>query len=148
MKHISISYISQMYHNPICTIQVMIWQCKCNGDDMHVSLLDPKISPLFGNIKNRTNGVSTKSRLRRWRWKHKAHVSHHILMLTLQTILNALNPLLEMLKLWGEDSLIMIHTILNTLKPRSEARLILIHAILHRVEPSITDYNKLLHASA
>ena len=69
-------------------------------------------------------------------------------MLTLQTILNVLNPLLEMLKLWGEDSLIMIYTILNTLKSRSEARLILIHAILHGVEPSITDYNKLLHASA
>ena len=69
-------------------------------------------------------------------------------MLTLQMILNALNPLLEMLKLWGEDNLIMIHMILNTLKPRSEARLILIHEILHRVEPSITDYNKLLHASA
>ena len=55
MKHIEISYISQMYHNPICTIQVMIWQCKYN-DDMHVSLLDPKIYPPFGNIKNEQRG--------------------------------------------------------------------------------------------
>ena len=55
MKHIGISYISQMYHNPICTIQVMIWQCKYN-DDMHVSLLDPTISPIFGNIKNEQRG--------------------------------------------------------------------------------------------
>ena len=31
---------------------------------------------------------------------------------------------------------------------KSEASLILIHAILHGVEPSITDYSKLLHASA
>ena len=51
-------------------------------------------------------------------------------MLTLQAILNTLNPLLEILKLW------------------SEASLILIHAILHGVELCIIDYNKLLHVSA
>ena len=49
----------------------------------------------------------------------------------------------------------LIHVILNTLKPlleipklRSEASLILIHVILHGVEPCITNYSKLLHASA
>ena len=51
-------------------------------------------------------------------------------MLTLQAILNMLNPLLEILKLW------------------SEANLILIHTILHGVETCITDHNKLFHASA
>ena len=51
-------------------------------------------------------------------------------MMTLQAILNTLNPLLEMLKLWDETSLILIY------------------AILHGVEPSITDYSKLLHVSA
>ena len=51
-------------------------------------------------------------------------------MLTLQAILNMLNALLEILKL------------------RSEANLILIHAIFYGVEPCITDYSKLLHASA
>ena len=55
MKHIGISYISQMYHNPICTIQLMIWQCK-NNNDMHVSLLYPKISSPVGNIKNEQRG--------------------------------------------------------------------------------------------
>ena len=72
-------------------------------------------------------------------------------MLTLQAIFNALDPLLEMLKLWGEASLVLIHAILKPLlemlKLRSEASLILIHAILHGVEPSIIDYSKLLHAS-
>ena len=38
-------------------------------------------------------------------------------MLTLQAILNTLNPLLEMLKLWIEASLMLIHVILNTLNP-------------------------------
>ena len=92
-----------------------------------------------------------KSRLRRWRWKHGAEVSHYLLMLTLLTTLNMLNPLLEMIKC----SLLLIHAILHTLKSllyilklRSEASLILIHAILHIVESSITDYRKLLHASA
>ena len=47
-----------------------------------------------------------------------------------QVILNMLNPLLEILKLWREASLILIH------------------AILYGVEPCITNYNKLLHASA
>ena len=75
-------------------------------------------------------------------------------MLTLQAILNTLNPLLEMLKLWGEANLMLIHAILKMLKPllemlklKSEANLILIHAILHGVEPSVTDYRKLFHAS-
>ena len=92
-----------------------------------------------------------KSRLRRWRWKHGAKISHHLLMLTLLATLNALNHLLEMIKY----SLLLIHTILHTLKYllqilklRSEASLILIHAILHGVELSITNYCKLLHASA
>ena len=91
-----------------------------------------------------------KSRLRRWRWKHRAEVSHHLLMLTLLATLNALNPLLEMLKY----SLLLIHILLYTLKSllqmvklRGEASLILIHAILHRIESSITDYCKLLHTS-
>ena len=71
-------------------------------------------------------------------------------MLTLQETLNALNPLLEMLK----RSLMLIHAIFHTLKSllqilklRGEASLILIHAILYGVEPSITNYCKLLHAS-
>ena len=72
-------------------------------------------------------------------------------MLTLLATLNALYPLLEMLK----HSLLLIHAILHTLKSllhilklRGEASLILIHVILHRVESSITNYYKLLHASA
>ena len=76
-------------------------------------------------------------------------------MLTLQAVLNTLNPQLEMLKLWSDTSLMLIHAILKTLKPLqemlklwSEASLILIHAILHGIEPSITDYNKFLHVSA
>ena len=110
-----------------------------------------------------------KSRLRRWRWKHGAQVSHHLLMLTLQATLNAFNPLLEMLK----RNPMLIYASLETLKPSSEASLllicaifhklkfllwilklrcevslILIHAIFHEVESSITYYNKLLHASA
>ena len=92
-----------------------------------------------------------KSRLGRWRWKHRVEVSHHLLMLTLLTTLNTLNPLLEMLKC----SLLLIHAILHTLKSllqilklRNEASLILIYAIFHGVESSITDYYKLLHVSA
>ena len=50
-----------------------------------------------------------KSRLRRW--KHGAEVSHHLLILTLLTTLNALNPLLEMLK----RNLLLIHASLYTL---------------------------------
>ena len=78
-----------------------------------------------------------KSRLRRWRWKHGAKVSHHFLMLTLLVTLNTLNPQLEMIKC----SLLLIHTILHTLKSllqilklRSEASLILIHTILHTLK--------------
>ena len=96
-------------------------------------------------------GVSMKSRLRRWKWKYGVEVSHHLLMLTLLATLNALNLLLEIIKC----SLLLIHAILHTLKSmlqmlklRSETSLILIHAILHGVESSITDYCKLLHASA
>ena len=92
-----------------------------------------------------------KSRLRRWRWKHEAEVSHHVLMLTLLVTLNAFNHLLEIIKC----SLLLIHVILHTLKSllqilklRSEVSLILIHAILHGVESSFTDYCKLLHANA
>ena len=72
-------------------------------------------------------------------------------MLTLLVTLNALNPLLEMLKY----SLLLIHILLYTLKSllqmlklRGEASLILIHAILHRIESSISDYCELLHTSA
>ena len=79
---------------------------------MHVGLLDRKYLSPFGNIKKETKGVSMKSRLRRWRWKHGAEVSHHLLMLTLLATLNALNPLLEMIKC----SLLLIHAILHTLK--------------------------------
>ena len=90
-------------------------------------------------------------------------------MLTLLATLNALNPLLEMLKRnlmliyasletlkpLGEASLLLIHAILYMLKSmlkilklRGEASLILIHVILYGVESSITDHCKLLHASA
>ena len=90
-----------------------------------------------------------------------------------QAIFNSLNPLLEMLNLWsdaslmlihvslktlkpwGEANLLLIHVILNTLKSllqilklRGEANLILIHMIIHGLEPSITNYSKFLHASA
>ena len=72
-------------------------------------------------------------------------------MLTLNVTLNALNPLLEMLKC----SLMLIHAIFHTLKYllqilklRGEVSLILIYVILHGVEPSITNYNKFLHVSA
>ena len=37
---------------------------------------------------------------------------------------------------------------LQILKLRGEASLILIHAIFHGIEPSITNYNKLLHVGA
>ena len=72
-------------------------------------------------------------------------------MLTLLATLNALNPLMEMLKC----SLLLIHAILHTLKSllqilklRGEASLILIHEIFHGVESSITNYCKLLHTGA
>ena len=88
----------------------------------------------------------------RWKWKHRSQISHHLLMLALQAILNMFNHLLEMLKLWSEASLMLIHAILNMLKPlleipklRSEVSLILIHVIIHGVELCITDYSKLLH---
>ena len=64
-------------------------------------------------------------------------------MLSLLATLNALNPLLEMLK----RILMLIHVSLHTLKSllqilklRGEVSLILIHEILHGVESSITDY--------
>ena len=64
-------------------------------------------------------------------------------MLSLLATLNALNPLLEMLK----RILMLIHVSLHTLKSllqilklRGEVSLILIHEILHRVESSINDY--------
>ena len=72
-------------------------------------------------------------------------------MLTLQAILNALNPLLEMLKrslMLIHASLHMLKSLLQILKLKDETSLILIHAILHGLEPSITNYNKFLHASA
>ena len=80
---------------------------------MHVSFLGPKYLSSFWQHKIEMKGVSMKSRLRRWRWKHRALVSHHLLMLTLLVTLNALNPLLEMLKC----SLMLIHASLETLKP-------------------------------
>ena len=89
-------------------------------------------------------GVSMKSRLRKW--KHRAEVSHHLLILTL----NALNALLEMLKC----SLLLIHMLLymlkfllQMLKLRGEIYLILIHAILYRIESGITDYCEFFHTS-
>ena len=57
-------------------------------------------------------------------------IGHHLLMLTLQAILNTINSLLELLKL------------------RSEANLILIHTILHGVKMCITNHNKIFLASA
>ena len=48
-------------------------------------------------------------------------VNHHLLILMLHTILNVINPLLEILKL------------------RSEPSPILVHPILHKVEVSITN---------
>ena len=94
------------------------------------SFLDLKISLPFGNIKKEKMGVSNESRQMRWRWKHKTQINHHLFMLTLQAIINMINPLLEILKL------------------RSEANLILIHTILHGVKTCISNHNKLLHASA
>ena len=94
-------------------------------------------------------GVSMKSRMRRW--KHGAEVSHHFLMLTLLVTINALNALLEMLKcsmLLIHMFLYMLKFLLQMLKLRGKASLILIHAILHRIESSITDYCELLHTSA
>ena len=117
---------------------------------MHVSLPDPKCLSPFWQHKKEMKGVSMKSRLRRWRWKHGAQVSHHILMLTLLATLNALNPLLQMLKrnlMLIHASLHMLKSLLQMLKLRGEANLILIHAILHGVVSSITYYCKLLHAS-
>ena len=68
------------------------------------------ISLPFWQYKKEKKGVSIKSRLRRW--KQGAEVSHHLLMLTFVKTLNALNPLLEMLKC----SLLLIHMLLYTLK--------------------------------
>ena len=69
-------------------------------------------------------------------------VSHHLLMLTRLTTLNAINALLEML----ECSLLLIHTLLYALKlllevikSRSDSSLILIHVLLHRVEARVMD---------
>ena len=69
-------------------------------------------------------------------------VSHHVLMLTRLTTLNAINALLEMLKC----SLLLIHMLLYALKsllegikPRSGSSLILIHVFLHRVEVRVMD---------
>ena len=56
-------------------------------------------------------------------------VNLHLLILMLHTILNVINPLLEILKL------------------RSEPSPILVHPILHKVEVSITNNCELLHAS-
>ena len=56
-------------------------------------------------------------------------VGHHLLILTLHTILNVINPLLEILKL------------------RTELSIILVHPILYRVEVSITNNCELLYAS-
>ena len=70
-----------------------------------------------------------------WRRKHRVEVSHHLLMLTHLTTLNAINALLEML----ECSLLLIHTLLYALKSlleviksRSDSSLILIHVLLHK----------------
>ena len=43
-------------------------------------------------------------------------VGHHLLMLALHVILNAVNPLLEILKLRSEPSLILVHLILHGIK--------------------------------
>ena len=55
-------------------------------------------------------------------------------MLTLQAILNALNHLLEMLNLWSDANLMLIHASLKTLKPWGEASLLLIHVILNMLK--------------
>ena len=56
-------------------------------------------------------------------------VGHHLLMLTLHAILNAINPLLEILKL------------------RSEPSLILVQPIFHGIKVCVTNHYKLLHVS-
>ena len=83
-----------------------------------------KYLPLWQHKKG-TRGVSNKSRLRRWRWKHGMQVGHNLIILMHLVILNAINPLLEILKLRSEPSLIL--------------------SILHRIKSCVTDHCKLLH---
>ena len=87
-----------------------------------------KYLPLWQH-KKRTREVPNESKLRRWRWKHGTQVGHNVLMLMHHAILNAINSLLEVLKL------------------RSEPSLILVHPILHRIKSCVIDHCKLHHAS-
>ena len=59
----------------------IVKSCRCHRSYM---------SLLLWQHKKETKGVSMKSRLRRWRWKHGAKVSYHFLMLTLLVTLNTL----------------------------------------------------------
>ena len=115
---------------------------------MHERLLDPidpisyKYLPIWQHKKETEGKLETISRLRGRRRKHRAEVSHHLLMLTRLMTLNTINTLLEML----ECSLLLIHTLLYVLeslleviKPRSDSSLILIHVLLHKVEARVMD---------
>ena len=66
------------------------------------------IFSLWQHKKETERELQINSRLRGWRRKHGAKVSHHLLMLTRLATLNALNTLLEML----DCSLLLIHTLL------------------------------------
>ena len=68
-------------------------------------------------------------------------VGHHPLMLTLHAILNASNLILYVI-------FKVINPLLEILKLRSEPSLILVHPILHRVKLCVSDHCKLLHVSA
>ena len=107
-----------------------------------MSLRSYKFLRLWQHKKEIEGELETISRLRGWRRKHRAEVSHHLLMLTRMTTLNTINALLEML----ECSLVLIHMLLSALKSlleviklRSDSSLILIHVLLHRVETRVMD---------
>ena len=108
-----------------CMIQQRLYAC------MSLLYLASQILKylLLWQHKKGTRGMSNESRLRRWRWKHETQVGHNHLMLTHHAILNAINHLLEILKL------------------RSKPSLILVHHILHRIKSCVIDHYKLLHAS-
>ena len=107
-----------------------------------MSLRSYKFLRLWQHKKEIEGELETISRLRGWRRKHRAEVSHHLLMLTRLTTFNTINALLEML----ECILLLIHTLLYVLKlllevikPRSDSSLILIQVLLHRVEARVMD---------
>ena len=104
-----------------CTIQQRWYACMSL---LYLASYILKYLPLWQHKKG-TRGVSNKSRLRRWRWKHGMQVGHNLIILMHLVILNAINPLLEILKLRSEPSLIL--------------------SILHRIKSCVTDHCKFLH---